>query len=146
MRLAYRSIIILVGRVAESREAWCWDFYILLQRQTEDWLPSSQDEGLEAHTHKDSLSNKTTPPHSATSCVKHTQITTLFLLFIWEFHTMYSNLIHPLLVSLTPLRYTPISPPPPNFTSSFFTFNLIHNVQFVLPKYSQVWDHLLDIS
>jgi len=41
--LEVQSIIIVVGSMAASRQAWCrrsQEFYILFQRQTgEDWLP-----------------------------------------------------------------------------------------------------------
>jgi hypothetical protein len=46
-----------------SRQAWCrrsWEFYVLFQTQTEDWLPESKDQGLKAHIHNDTVSPR---PH-----------------------------------------------------------------------------------
>jgi hypothetical protein len=59
---------------AESSTSW---------QTGEDWLPSSLDEGLKAHTHKwHNYFNRATPPNSATPWAKHIQTITLL-----ELHT-----------------------------------------------------------
>jgi hypothetical protein len=63
--------------IAASRQAWHPrdEFYIVFQRQTEDWLPHGY-KGLKAHPHSDTLQQGHTYSNKATHWAKHIQTTT----------------------------------------------------------------------